>query len=194
VSEVKSKSHIRRARIHTEAEGYLELGMAAHALDTLARLDSRSTRDLRSLYLHGEALRTLERFHEALEVLLKAADVAPGNLHVRLAIGWCYKRTGQIGLAIDSLERVLAIEPTEALLHYNLACYWSLAGDRSRAINYLSQALSIEPDYRHLVDDESDFDPVRGDPEFQAVCRGLAARNARSPHGESSSNPGEPDL
>jgi Flp pilus assembly protein TadD len=112
----------------------------------------------------------LERYDEALVPLMQAAQLAPEDAHVRFALAWCYKRTGRIDLAIRSLERVLATEPGEALVHYNLACYWSLAGDKDRALEFLSEALEIDPNYRRLIDEEPDFDPIRSDPRFQALC------------------------
>lgn len=143
--------------------------MPHYALDTLARLGNPSGFDAQSLYLWGEALRAMERYDEALMPLRQAAEAAPENIHVRFALAWCYKRTGQIEMAIESLERALASEPEEALVHYNLACYWSLAGNKQRTLEYLAQALEIDPEYRHLIDDEPDFDPVRSDPAFQAL-------------------------
>ena len=172
---MSSKDRIRETKIQRAAEGYLELGMPQHALDTLARLGDPDSLDGHALYLRGEALRAMERYPEALLPLIQAARREPENLHVWFALGWCYKRTGQINLAIRSLERVLAVEPTEALVHYNLACYWSLAGNKYRALEYLSQALEIDPDYRRLIDDEPDFIPLRSDPQFQAICAGAGA-------------------
>ena len=121
-------------------------------------------------YLWGEALRALERPFEALVPLERAVRLAPEDVRVRIALGWCYKRTGRLDLAIQTLERALAVEPDEALLRYNLACYLSLAGQKHRALGYLSQALETDPVYRELLDTESDFDPIRSDPEFQAIC------------------------
>lgn len=165
-------SRIRQRILQREAEGYLELGLPQRALDALARLGDVSEFDVRTLYLWGEALRNMDRHGEALTPLEQAAEAAPENLHVWFALGWCYKRTGRIDLAIDSLERALSIEPTEGLIHYNLACYWSLAGNKQRALEFLGQALAIDPDYRHLIDDEPDFDPIRYDSEFRAICKG----------------------
>ncbi|MHC4180160.1 MAG: TPR end-of-group domain-containing protein [Planctomycetota bacterium] len=164
------RNRIRETKIQRAAEGYLELGMPQHALDTLARLGDPSGFDGHALYLWGEALRGMERYHEALVPLMQAAQLAPQDIHVWFALAWCYKRTGRIDLAISSLERVLAVEPSEALVHYNLACYWSLAGNKDRALEFLSQALEIDPDYRRLIDDEPDFDPIRCDPQFQTLC------------------------
>ena len=116
----------------------------------------------------------MDRFKEAIAPLQQAAVLAPGNLHVWLALGWCYKRTGRINMAIRSLERILDSDPTEALVHYNLACYWSLAGDKHRAMQYLSRSLTIDPEYCRLIDEEHDFDPLRSDPDFRALCAELS--------------------
>ena len=164
---------IRCARIQREAEGYLELGMAEHALQTLGRLGDPTAFDANALHLWGESLRALDRYFEALMPLERAAKAAPDDIHVRIALGWCYKRTGRLDLAIETLEQALIIEPEQALLRYNLACYLSLAGQKRRALRHLSQALTIDPAYRELVEAESDFDPLRADPEFQALCGGV---------------------
>ncbi len=166
------RRRILRARIQREAEGYLELGMPEHALQTLGRLGDPAAFDGRALYLWGEGLRALQRYCEALMPLERAAKAAPDDIRVRIALGWCYKRTGRLDLAIDALEQALLVEPEAALLRYNLACYLSLAGQKRRALRYLSQALAIDPAYRTLIEDELDFDPLRADPEFQAIRAG----------------------
>ena len=102
--------------------------------------------------------------------LSRAAENSPELIQVWFALGWCHKRTGRIDLAIESLQRALAVAPDEALVHYNLACYWSLAGEKPRALEHLADALAINPNYRRLVDSESDFDSIRWDADFQAIC------------------------
>jgi Flp pilus assembly protein TadD len=154
-----------------QAEGYLELGMARHALDVLARYgDPRMLPD-HALYLQGQCLRELGRYHEAVEPLSRAAQSCPENISTWLALGWCYKRTGKLDRAIEALEEALAVEPTDALVHYNLACYWSLAKNKRQALVYLARAFDLEEGYRALVNDEPDFDPIRDDPAFQALLR-----------------------
>ena len=104
--------------------------------------------------------------------LERAAKAAPEDTRVRMALSWCYKRTGRLDLAIATLREALVVEPTEPVLHYNLACYLSLAGQRRGALRCsLAEALALDPAFGKLVDDESDFDSLRSDPEFQALCR-----------------------
>lgn len=154
-----------------QAEGYLELGMARHALDVLTRCGEPATLPDHALYLKGQGLRELGRFREALEPLSRAAQGNPLNIGAWLALGWCYKRAGKLDRAIESLEEALSAEPNDALVHYNLACYWSLAKNKRQTLVYLSRAFDLEDEYRTLVADESDFDLLRDDPAFQALVR-----------------------
>ena len=39
------------------------------------------------------------------------------------------------------------------------------------AVRYLDQSFEIDPKYRDQVATETDFDPIRDDPEFQSVTR-----------------------
>ena len=60
------------------------------------------------------------------------------------------------------------------MLHYNLACYWSLAGNGAKAVDALSTALEIDPELRSLIAEERDFDQLRGTPEFDRLVMGSA--------------------
>jgi tetratricopeptide (TPR) repeat protein len=166
---MSASSRIRRQMLLRQAEGYLELDLPARALESLERWDHPESLNDHALYLKGEALRALGRNADAIAPLRQSADLAPANLHVWLALGWCYKRIGRIDLAIESLEEGLSERPNEAIVHYNLACYWSLAGNARQALLYLSQAFDLDPNYRDQVADEPDFDNVRSDPAFRAL-------------------------
>ncbi len=159
---------IRRLQLIREAEGYLDLLMtfaerwpvepatrdrlAERALSVLARLEVEGGHRGHILYLRGQAYRIMERFDEAIAPLNEACDLDPDNVHVHLALGWCQKRRGRLDLAIQALEEALTIDDGQGIVHYNLACYWSLAHHAQNAIEYLSQAFEIDPNYRDLVD------------------------------------------
>jgi tetratricopeptide (TPR) repeat protein len=162
-------TRIRRQQLLRQAEGYLELGMPAHAIEVLDRWESHDVPSSRAAHLRGEALRELNRYAEAVVSLNLAAEGLPHEVSIYVALGWCFKRLGRLDLAIEALERGLSIESSVAILPYNLACYWSLAGNKRQALLLLSQALALDPEYRNLVDAESDFDAIRNDPAFQAL-------------------------
>lgn len=155
-----------------EAEGFLMLDMPLKSLEILRSRDDWATMKFEANLLTGEALRALDRYREALGPLEIAAKLRPGDLGVAMALGWCYKRTHRLAQAIDALERAADENPDEALLHYNLACYWSLAGDPAKALRSLSQALDLDPDLRDQIDQESDFDAIRETAEFERIVTG----------------------
>ena len=170
----------------SEVEGYLELVMAlsdqfeldAPARDRIAQrilisleqVPGGGEYDVERLYYRGEALRVMERYEEAVESLQQAAQIHPDQVHIWLAIGWCEKRLGQIDLAIAALQQAAIIDPENALVHYNLACYFSLAGDKKQSLSWLGRAIRMEQSLRKLIPGEPDFDPLRDDPDFRLIA------------------------
>lgn len=168
-----------------EAEGYLDLIMvladrwpvtpalrdrlAERTLEILDKVEYIDAEFSHVNYLRGEALRCMEKHREALVPLQKAAQQDPANIPVWLALGWCYKRLNRIDLAVEALEESLMVDSSGAIVHYNLACYWSLACNAEQALHHLAVAFDIDPDYRDLVADESDFDSLRSNHDFRML-------------------------
>jgi len=148
--------------------------MVEHALRTLQRRGALVHGNGRACYMLGETLRELARYEEALLPLERSADLIPDDIHVLMALGWCYKRTGQLAKAIETLEQAVAVDASEAVLHYNLACYWSLARNRTLALRCLSRALEIDDNFRDLIPDETDFNSLRNDPKFKELAGVIA--------------------
>jgi tetratricopeptide (TPR) repeat protein len=159
----------RTVRRLDEAEGYLMLDLPRRALEILQAQSDWATMQFEASFLTGEALRSLGRYRDALRPLEQAAGLRPGHVGVAIALGWCYKRTHRLAQAIDALGRACREFPDEPLLHYNLACYWSLAANPAKAIDELTVALELEPDLRDRVDGETDFDGLRGNADFERL-------------------------
>lgn len=161
-----------KERLHRairQAEGYLELGLPRQAIEGLQSRRALVDQSGRASYLLGESLREVERYAEAIDPLERAADLLPDDMHVRLALAWSYKRVARIDAAIATLEQALRSDPMEAILHYNLACYWSLLRNRCRALRCLTRALDLDGNFIDQIPYEPDFDPLRDDPEFQML-------------------------
>jgi tetratricopeptide (TPR) repeat protein len=182
---VAAINRILRQQLVREAEGYLDLvlafgdewslptairdRLAQRSLSVVDHMGEMAATSPQVQLIKGQALRTMERFKEALEPLTAAAQSDPQNIDTWLALGWCHKRTGRLDLAIESLEEALDLQPGSALVNYNLACYWSLARNKRHALAYLSQAISLDSSFRNMIDGECDFDSMRADSDFQAL-------------------------
>ena len=179
LDDIRFQQHLRAA------EGYLDIVLSVaerwppesgrrdrlvgRALTELEKLPDTPKYKADKAYLKGQALRTMERYQEAIEPLALSAELQPSNIHVQLALGWCYKRVDRLGMAIQALELALEVSPDEGIIHYNLACYWSLANNKGLALQYLRQSLDLDPNYLDMIASESDFDPIRDDPDFRML-------------------------
>ncbi len=161
-------------RLLDEAEGYLMLNLPARALALIERRDDWGTLEFEARFLSGEALRQLGHYREAIKPLEQAERLQPGHVAVAISLGWCYKRANRLAQAVDALERAARAHPDEPLPHYNLACYWSLAGNPSRALVELDNALALDPELLARVACESDFDPIRSHPDFKRLTAARA--------------------
>lgn len=170
------RARSRRARQLSAAEGYTELGMYPQALHALDQIQNGEGAVFEINFRRGDALRHLERHDEALVAFHRAFDENPDSVDLLMAMAWCFKRTNQLPRAITSMERAYRIAPKEAVILYNLSCYWSLAGNKTQSLSWLGRALRMDHELRELIDDESDFDPLRHDPDFQMIVDAVARR------------------
>lgn len=71
-----------------------------------------------------------------------------------------FYESSDYGAAADAMLGALASGEAPELL-YNLACYESLAGRRDDALAHLRRALELDPSYRAMAAQDTDFDPIR---------------------------------
>ena len=99
-----------------------------------------------------------------------------GVLHTKSHIGLIYRRRGNAEAATALEEKAAGLlrklddQPKwRGTIDYNLACSYALAGDKSRALALLKEALSLNPKLTDLSKRDPDFDGIRGDPAFSAI-------------------------
>jgi hypothetical protein len=75
----------------------------------------------------------------------------------------------------DALEAVrggLAVMPDQAGLHYNYACFATLAGDTSdETFGHLRRSVDLHESFREQARRDDDFAAVRNDPRFEQALR-----------------------
>jgi adenylate cyclase len=60
------------------------------------------------------------------------------------------------------------------MLLYNVACIQSLAGDREAALTTLEQSFAAGMSAREWLEHDSNLEPIRDDPRFQAILERLS--------------------
>lgn len=79
---------------------------------------------------------------------------------------------GDYDAVIDRGRGVIEAHPQYAELLYNLACCESLSGRSTDAIEHLRQAIDRSERLRSSAKEDSDFDPIRGEPAFKELVEG----------------------
>jgi len=97
----------------------------------------------------------------------------PNNVEILSLLGNLYTQAGMYekGLQID--QQLAKMRPDDALVHYNLACSYSLLNRIGEALDELEKAVDLGyNDYIHLRSD-SDLDKIRGEARFKALVKRL---------------------
>jgi tetratricopeptide (TPR) repeat protein len=76
--------------------------------------------------------------------------------------------SGRYAEAAERGREVLEVHPHPRVF-FNVACCESLAGLTSDAIEHLRRAVELWEPCREMAKQEPDFDPIRGEPAFEAL-------------------------
>ena len=79
---------------------------------------------------------------------------------------------GEYEQAADRARELVDAHPEYPLMLYNLACIESLAGRKEDALEHLRQGIARSDRFRELAAEDSDFDPIRGEPAFKELIGG----------------------
>ena len=81
-------------------------------------------------------------------------------------------RRGDYRRAIEIASEGLEEWPDHPRIHYHLACYHALAGDRDEALAHLESACKGDSRLAEWAREDEDFDSIRDDARFKAAVSG----------------------
>lgn len=156
-----------RARQLRAAEGFLELDMPDHALRELNRIADVGDERFPISLMRGEAFRVKQEHRLALDAFRQAHLEKPTDLSAMFGMAWCLKRIDQLPQAINVMKLAYQFHKDQAEVLYNLACYYSLAGEKDNALSWLGRSLRMNRALLDKIHEESDFDSLKNDSDFQ---------------------------
>ncbi|MGH7594167.1 MAG: protein kinase domain-containing protein [Gemmatimonadales bacterium] len=136
--------------------------------------------DYQALLLLTTPLNSLGRTEEGAASLRRGLQVAERHLELNpddaraLSLGAsALTELGEPTRALEWAARALAIDPNDSGVLYNVACVYSLAGERGDALRCLEQAVQNGFGHREWLENDSDLDQLRADPRFEALKKRL---------------------
>jgi serine/threonine protein kinase/tetratricopeptide (TPR) repeat protein len=122
------------------------------------------------LNLMGEAEAT---HRKGLELVTKHLELNPNDARALYLGGNTLIKLGQQKKGLEWASRSLSIEPNNPLLLYNIACIYSTAGQVETAIDYFERAIESGYTNNAWAKTDTDLDPLRSNPRFQALLERL---------------------
>src|SRR4051812_38519678 len=93
----------------------------------------------------------------------------PGYTDALQILGDDYTKRGKFTLGLKIDQRLSALRPNDSLVHYNLACSFSLTGQQEEAAEALQAALECGyRDFKWLTEDP-DLADLRAHPSYNAI-------------------------
>ncbi|MBI3724695.1 hypothetical protein HY251_12175 [bacterium] len=123
---------------------------------------------------------TLERLEPTLRTIGLDFEIAfyelvrrrePDHEPTLEALGHAYTQRGRHELGLEVDRRLAELRPDDAVVHYNLACSYSLLDDKDLAIASLERAIELGYDDLDHLEKDKDLDALRGDRRFQALVK-----------------------
>ena len=119
--------------------------------------------------------KSLERFDKAETHCRRALAYNPGFSPSFILLASICRLTGRIEDSTDAARMAVMLDPDCAPAHYDLACYYSLAGEDERALASLETALSKGFCDFDWAGRDPDLEKVRRRPEFRDLLESYAS-------------------
>jgi eukaryotic-like serine/threonine-protein kinase len=84
-----------------------------------------------------------------------------------------HAQLGEREAALRCADRALQLYPDELSHLYNAACAYVKLGEKELALDTLARAFAGGRGSRRWVENDRDFEPLRGEPRFEALLQGL---------------------
>jgi adenylate cyclase len=156
-------------------------GDPQHAIALFQRASEVRPDDYQSLLLPsqlyvslGDEKGSLRHMDMALERIRAVLDIRPGDVRARNLGAFVLLRLGQQQEAVSWMETSLELSPSDSIVDYNAACFYSLAGEKDKALDYLEKSAASGGANKGWLLQDSDLDAVRGEDRFEKIVASIS--------------------
>jgi len=142
------------------AVGYVELGMFQDANDQLEKIDPFNRAAPEVLAVRIAIYHGLKKWELMRDIAKQLADFQPNDIQWTISYAYATRRAESIPAAKDILLNAEPKFREEAIIKYNLACYFCQTGDVESAKNYLKKAFELDSSWREKAFDDPDLKPL----------------------------------
>src|SRR5436190_7539754 len=120
----------------------------------------------------GQKERFRRAAEEALERIERRLQIDPDDARAQyLGADHLLLLGRDIDRAKKMIDRSLAIDPEDGVVIYNAACFYALAGETDKSLDWLEKVAAMQHGFavRDWIDNDPDLDNVRAMPRFQEI-------------------------
>src|SRR4249919_3689518 len=134
-----------------------------------------------SLGALGDKPGSLAMAQRAANGLVRQAQLEPDNVRARYLASGVLHQVGRTEEGRQMADDALAMRPDDWSALYNGACFYSNIGESERALDLLERALRQGGGYVEWMLHDTDLDPLRALPRFQALLASVHDRDDAAP-------------
>jgi tetratricopeptide (TPR) repeat protein len=143
------------------AVGYLNLGMPQEAWNELEDIDAKEQARPEVLKVRVEVCRALKQWEMMAEASNHLREIEPDEVGHSLNMAYATRRFKSESEAAEILSLALRRYYDDALVRYNLACYWCVMGRVEEAREMLGTACRRDESLRELAETDEDLVGLR---------------------------------
>jgi non-specific serine/threonine protein kinase len=121
----------------------------------------------------GRTADSIAARHRSLQIIEKHLQLHPDDARALYLGAGGLTQIGERQRALEWTRSALAIEPDDPGVLYNVSCNYSLLGRPEEAIECLEKAIANGFGFKQWIEHDSDLDPIRTHPRFQALLKRL---------------------
>ena len=155
-------------------------GDAPRAIELYQKAAEIRQEDYQSILLQVSLLQTMgdtkgakEKSKEGLTRAKAFLKLNPDDTRAWNLGAFALQALGQRDEAEKWMLTSLKNSPRDSMTTYNAACFYALAGNREKSLNYLEQSANSRCLNLDWLDNDSDLDSVRDNPRFKRILAGF---------------------